>query len=159
MAKNTKHKGLSIIEVVLLVVIVCILAALIGLTANGMQAKNRNSDRQGNIATLQMQLENYYAGADTYPTLAQINDPQWRSKNMPKLPDSSLDDPRWQSGGPCTAAKRAILTPQPEANCYAYLVTATDGSTCEDGAVKPCAHYSLIATLEGGEHYLKSSVN
>lgn len=158
MTQEKKPKGLTIIEIVLLAVIICILAALIALTANGMQAKNRNGDRQSDLATLRAQLESYYASTDTYPSLTQINNPDWRTKNMPKLEKSALGDPRWQGEATCSNATGVILAAEPTSNCYSYQVTGADGSSCDNDKVT-CAHYTLTATLEGGEQYSKSSLN
>ena len=158
MTQNDKKRGLTIIEVVLVIVIGCILFALIALTINGAQAKNRNGDRQSDIDTLRVHLESYYAGADTYPSLAQINDPTWRTKMLPKVHDKLLDDPRWNSEAICSNAKGAILAAEPAANCYTYQASASDGSSCDNDKIV-CAHYSLVATFEGGEQYVKSSLN
>ena len=84
MKKLSPSKGFTIIELMVVVIILFILAALIALTASGVQSKNRNGDRQTDVDTLRGQLESYYAGTDKYPTLANLNDSAWRSKNMPR---------------------------------------------------------------------------
>lgn len=158
MTQSNKRQGPTIIEVVLIVVIACILFALIALTVNGGQTKNRNGDRQGDIDTLRTHLESYYASVDTYPTLANINDPDWRTKNMPKVQAELLNDPRWSGEAACSNAKGTTLAAEPTANCYSYQVIGRDGSPCNNDKII-CAHYTLTATLEGGERYVKSSIN
>lgn len=159
MKKLSQNKGFTIIELMVVVVILFILAALIALTASGVQSKNRNGDRQTDIDTLRGQLESYYAGTDKYPTLANLNDTEWRSKNMPRLEDGSIDDPRWAKDiEACTKNDKASLAATPASNCYSYQVTASDGSACDNDKT-PCAHYTLTATLEGGEKYVKASLN
>jgi len=153
------NRGFTIIELVAVVLIICVLAALIALTASGVQAKNRNGDRETRMDTLRSQLETYYARTNTYPTLSNVNDAAWRTKNLPHLKDTSLRDPRWSNTvAACTAKTHPILAAQPAANCFSYQVASTEGSACDNVAVS-CAHYTLTARLEGGEQYTKSSLN
>ena len=139
-------------------VILCILAALIALTASGVQAKNRNGDRQADIDALRGQLESYYAGTDAYPAFDNINNPEWRAKYMPRIKDSSLDDPHWKVSLACAKNGKATFAAEPLADCYSYQVTSSDGSACDNVSV-PCVHYTLTTTLEGGEKYVKASLN
>jgi type II secretory pathway pseudopilin PulG len=74
MKNASRSRGVTIIELMVVVVILFILAALVTLTASGVQAKNRNADRQADIDALRSQLESYYAATGTYPTLANMND-------------------------------------------------------------------------------------
>lgn len=159
MRKSSLSHGFTIIELMVVIVILCILGALIALTASGVQAKNRNGDRQADIDTIRGQLESFYAGSDTYPTLANLNNQDWRAKNLPRLKNGAINDPRWsKSAEACTVNNQPTLASQSTANCYSYQVTASDGASC-DNAQKPCVHYTLTAVLEGGERYVKSSLN
>jgi len=154
-----RTKGFTIIELLVVVVLLFVVVALVALTASGVQAKNRNGDRQTDIDALRGQLENYYAGVDKYPTLANLSDSAWRAKNMSKLKDSAIDDPRWEADNSnCTVENRPGLAAAPADNCYSYQVTSSDGSACDNDKT-PCVHYTLTATLEGGEKYVKSSLN
>ncbi|HEY8999656.1 MAG TPA: type II secretion system protein [Candidatus Saccharimonadales bacterium] len=153
--------GFTVIELAVVAVVLGILLTLVALTYNGVQAKNRNNQRQSNINTLQTQLETYYAASANgeYPTLAQLNDPSWRAKNLPKLTTDIISDPRWSVKTNCTADKQPILSVTPAVDCYAYQVTDAGGDACND-TTEPCAHYTLTATLEGGQlTYVKSSLN
>lgn len=158
MMKPRTSQGFTIIELMVVIVILFILAALIALTASGVQSRNRNGDRQTDIDTLRAQLETYYAGTDTYPTLDNLNSPEWRAKNMPRLKDSALNDPRWDANLACAKNGKTTLSAEPLPDCYSYQVKGTSGGECDNGKT-PCAHYTLTATLEGGEKYVKSSLN
>ncbi len=159
MKKFSKDNGFTIIELMVVIVILFILAALIALTASGVQSKNRNGDRQTDIDSLRGQLESYYAGTDKYPTSDNINDAAWRAKNLPRLKDDAMTDPRWDKNkSECSKDLKATLAAKPTTNCYSYQVTSSDGSPCDNDKV-PCVHYTLTAMLEGGEKYVKSSLN
>lgn len=159
MKQSSRNKGFTIIELMVVIVILFILSALIALTASGVQSKNRNGDRQADIDTLRGQLETYYAGTDKYPTFANLNDASWRSKHMSRLEGSAIDDPRWNANTEtCTKGGKATMSAAPATNCYSYQVTGSDGSACDNDKT-PCVHYTLTATFEGGEKYVKASLN
>ncbi|HKU18967.1 MAG TPA: hypothetical protein VJP80_06910 [Candidatus Saccharimonadales bacterium] len=151
--------GFTIIELLVAVVLLVILGSLVALTYSGVQAKNRNSTRQTAIDTLQGQLEAYYAENSKYPSLAELNNPTWRSQKLKNLPTNGLQDPRWNvSIKNCTSGNKAIVATAPTANCYSYQVTAANGDACDD-VTADCAHYTLTALLEGGDKYVRSSLN
>lgn len=154
-----KTNGFTIIELLVVVIIVGILATLVATTYGGVQAKNRNSDREASLDKLQAQLETYYAQYSKYPTLANINDASWRKANMKDLSAGTMQDPRWDKDtAHCTADGTAVLSSSPASNCFAYQVTTSEGATCDNVKVA-CAQYTLTAQLEGGDKYVKSSLN
>lgn len=157
--KGSRSSGFTIIELLVVLVILCILGALVALTYSGVQAKNRNAERQTDIDLLKGNLESYYAQTNNYPKLTDLNTDTWRSQNMKKLQAKTLQDPRWDvEVKNCTASGKVTVAAEPRANCYSYQVTASDGSACDNDKV-PCAHYTLTAQLEGGEKYVKASLN
>lgn len=159
MRLRKNHGGFTIIELLVVTIIVGILSTLVITTYSGVQAKNRNSNRQAAIDTLQSQLETYYAQYSVYPTLSDVNTASWRKANLKELSNDSIKDPRWsQDATACTKNNSPILSDTPTTDCYTYQVTTSDGSPCDnDKAV--CAQYTLTAKLEGGGKYVKSSLN
>lgn len=156
---SSKQKGFTIIELMVVIVALIILSTLVAITYSGVRSKNRNSQREQDINSLQGQLEAYYAQTDKYPTLANLNDPKWRAANLKNLATNGLKDPKWNKKNKnCTADGAAVASSEPAENCYSYQVVASDGSPC-DNANTPCAHYTLSANLEGGDKYAKSSLN
>jgi len=157
---NKRERGFTLIELLVVSVIVGILATLVAMTYSGVQAKNRNSGRQANINALQSQLETYYAEKTKYPSLAELNNSEWREQNLKGEPKITVKDPQWNDQTKaCTEEKgRPILAAAPAAKCYSYQATTTDGAPCTNTAVV-CTQYTLTATFEGGEKYVKTSLN
>jgi prepilin-type N-terminal cleavage/methylation domain-containing protein len=155
----TKNSGFTIIELLVVVIIIGILATLVATTYGGVQAKNRNSDRETNLDTLQAQLETYYAQYSKYPNFGDMNNATWRKANLKGLPADAVQDPRWnKDNATCTSNGVAVLSSSPAKNCYAYQVTTAEGAAC-DNSHAMCAQYTLTAQLEGGDKYVKSSLN
>lgn len=156
-SQKKRESGFTIIELIIVFVIVVILATLVIFSYNGVRSRDRDATRQENIVALQGELEIYYAQNSKYPTLGQLNDSDWRSKNMPELSTGTLEDPSWSNEATCTKDSRPVLIADPAEKCYAYHPTAANGEAC--GSKTPCAHYTLTAMLETDEEYIKTSLN
>jgi len=150
------QSGFTVIELVVVVIILCILGTLVALTYSGIQASNRDKERQADIETMQSQLETHHATFDKYPSLAEINNPTWRAEKMKNLSDDIMRDPQWSAEGVCALEGKPILGPGKD--CYVYEVTAADGAACDNVTVS-CTHYTLTATLEGNQAFVKASLN
>jgi type II secretory pathway pseudopilin PulG len=153
-----RNAGFTVIELLMVIVIIIILGALVAVTASGVRAKNRNADRQAAINAIQGQLEIYYAQTNRYPTLAELNTQTWRAEYLKNLNEKWLKDPRWSKDGSCSQDQKPVFSIKAAVGCYSYQVSASDGGFCDNGAAA-CAHYTLTAGLEGGEQYVKSSLN
>lgn len=148
-SKIKKQQGFTIVELLIVIVVIGILAALVITTFTGIQRKARDTERQTDIKAVHGQVEAYYAQNGRYPTLTDINDTTWRSNNMKGLDSEALKDPK---GANSTLAAAAA------ANVYSYDVQRSGGGTC-DNSTNDCAQYTLTATLEGGGTYTKSNLN
>jgi prepilin-type N-terminal cleavage/methylation domain-containing protein len=158
-SSSRRTSGFTVIELLVVIVLVVILGSLVALTYSGVRAKNRNASRQTTVDALQGQLEAFYAENSKYPTLADLNNATWRSQQLKNLPSDALQDPRWNKDAKsCTTDGKPVATTTPAANCYSYQVTAANGDAC-DNVKTDCAHYTLTALLEGGDKYVKSSLN
>lgn len=69
MLKN-KQRGFTIVELLVVIVIIGILAALIINAFNGMQAKARDTQRITDLKNVQKAVETYYADHGSYPLSA-----------------------------------------------------------------------------------------
>ena len=141
-----KQSGFTIIELLIVIIVIGILATLVITTFSGVQKNNRNRTREANIKVVHSQLENYYGQIGTYPTLANLNDPSWRSANLKGLDEEDLKDPQGDS---------AVLVGSPTAKSYSYSATPTG---CNNKSVD-CTGYVLTATREGEDPFAKNSLN
>jgi len=142
------NRGFTIVELLIVIVVIGILAALVIVTYNGIQQKARDTERKTDINALHGQLEAYQAQNGRYPTLADMNNATFRAANLKGLDPEALKDPK---GTAQTLAGTA------GANVYSYVATpANCDNTPANG---DCLQYTLTATLEGGGTYAKASLN
>jgi prepilin-type N-terminal cleavage/methylation domain-containing protein len=152
---KNKQSGFTIVELLIVIVVIGILAALVVTTFNGIQQKGRDTERETDIKAIHGQLEAYYAQNGTYPLLSDVNNVAWRQTNMKGLDNEALRDPKGATGV-------FTLVAAPAAAAYSLQVFDADGATnCTVAA--NCAKYTLTATLEGTINnsgtYVKSSLN
>ncbi len=145
--KNKTSKGFTIVELLIVIVVIGILAALVITTYNGIQQKARDTERKTDINAIHGQVEAYQAQNGKYPTLANVNDATFRTANMKGLDGAALQDPKGNA---------QTLVAAPSATAYAYAVSP---SGCDNGAGGDCTQYVLTATLESGGTYVKQSLN
>ncbi|MHB1865251.1 MAG: type II secretion system protein [Candidatus Saccharimonadales bacterium] len=139
-----KQNGFTVIELIIVIVVVGILAAIVISTYSGIQVKQRNSKRETDIQALQTQLESFYSQNGYYPSLKDINSASWRAKNMTNLNPADMIDPSATNKNPADAQ----LAPTPAPKVFAYQVTDSNGNPCETKDTN-CAKYTLTATFEG----------
>lgn len=149
--KKAAAKGFTIVELLIVIVVIGILAALVIVTYNGIQQKARDTERKTDINALHGQLEAYQAQNGMYPTLDNINNvspADFRSTDMKGLDAAALQDPKGTA---------QTLVAAPVANEYAYAVLPAGCDNLVGGT--DCTSYTLTATLEGGGTYVKQSLN
>lgn len=143
------QSGFTIVELLIVIVVIGILAALVITTFTGIQQKARNTERTTDIKALHGQVEAFYAQKGYYPSLTNLNDSSWRSTNMKGLDQEALKDPK---GSGYTLATTSSAT------SYSYEVANSSNASCESDNTT-CATYMLTATLEGGGTFAKSNLN
>lgn len=141
-----KESGFTIVELLIVIVVIGILAALVVTTFSGIQRKARDSERQTDINAVHSQVEAYYAQNGRYPTNANLDDDTFVTAQLKGLDVNALRDPKGADNNVADAAA---------ANVYAYAVTPAG---C-DNSTTDCTGYVLTATLEGGGTYTKQSLN
>ena len=152
MSLKTKQQGFTIVELLIVIVVIGILAALVITTFTGIQQKARNTERTTDIKAIHGQLEAYQAQYAHYPSVADMNNTTtstWRKDNLKGLDEDAVKDPK------STAATPSFATTA-TANQYAY---APAPANCDNTAGNECSSYVLTATLEGGGTFVKNSLN
>ncbi len=140
--KKHAQQGFTIVELLIVIVVIGILAALVITTYNGIQQKGRNTERQTDLKAIQGQVEAYYAQNGRYPTganLSAANAEAFISAEMKGLSKEALRDPKGAAGvfGLATAAAP---------NVYAYIPSPTGCDNTTAGG--DCDGYVLQATPE-----------
>ncbi len=144
MPRKTNYSGFSTFELLIITAIVGVLAALVAITFGGVSERSRDSQRKKDLDALSSKLEAYQAQTNNYPSLAQLNNPDFRKVSLPGLDAGLLQDPK-------SSSQKLVAVPQ--THVYAYEPTPTG---C-DNVNSSCTAYSLIATLETGGIYTKTS--
>ena len=151
-SKYKDRRGFTIVELLIVIVVIGILAALVVTTYTGIQKKARDTERKTDINAIHGQVEAYQAQNGKYPTLANLNDQVaggFVATNLKGLDLAAFKDPNGTSNNLANAAA---------ANVYSYVATpAACDNTPANG---DCTAYTLTATLEDGTPlYVKSSLN
>ena len=141
--------GFTVVELMIGVITIGIIGSLGFATLTSQQQSRRNDERRRHIIALQQSIEDHYAQNGKYPTLNEINNASWRVKNLKKVSDNTLRDPKGST---------STLTTAPQAQAYSYDVKASDDTAC-DNSVKDCVKYKLTATYEGGDTFEKTNLN
>ncbi|MCE7936221.1 prepilin-type N-terminal cleavage/methylation domain-containing protein [Candidatus Saccharibacteria bacterium CPR2] len=130
------QEGFTIVELLIVIVVIGILAALVLTTFQGVQARARDTERKTDVNALHTHLEVYYNDNGRYPTLAQVT-----TANLPGLDPEALNDP---NGNALSANAPFAYVPAPT-NC--------------DNTNNDCTSYTLTATMEEEANYVKGSLN
>jgi len=124
-----------------------ILASLIVTTSSGVQTKAKDTERKTDINAMDSHFEAYYAEYGYYPTLANLNDTNWRHQYLKGLDDEAFKDPDGTS---------ATLAASPAKHVYSYKSVGDSGKPCNNTTVD-CTSFTVTATLDQGTSYNKSS--
>ena len=152
MTLNRKQQGFTIVELLIVIVVIGILAALVITTFTGIQKKGRDTERTTDVKALHSQLEAYFAQNGKYPLLADVQNNTWLTTNMKGLDVEAAHDPKGAAGNNIAAANAT--------NVYGYVVTVDGTAACDNVApATECGKYVLTATLEAGGTYGKNSLN
>jgi prepilin-type N-terminal cleavage/methylation domain-containing protein len=157
--KLSRQKGFTIIELLIVIVVIGILAALVLTSFAGVQARARDTERQTDVNSIAAQLEAYYANTGNYPTFAQMDDDPTATSgsfyvdNLKGLDDNALKAPNG------TGVNNLTATTTPTLVQYGYVPAPTG---CDNGAGGTCSTFTLYwrAEAETGQPVKeKKSVN
>lgn len=148
-SSSRSQHGFTIVELLIIVVVIGAFTGFAISISGDTFRKRHNAERQRDVRQLQDALEDYYSQNEVYPTLANLNDASWRTKNLKNISADELTDPK---------SKSAVMVTAPQANAYSYAPTTADGNSC-DNSTSDCMKYVLTATQEGSEVYTKNNYN
>lgn len=151
MLKNkTSQKGFTIVELLIVIVVIGILAALVLNTFSGVQKRARDTQRQTDINAIATQLEVYYNDKGGYPILSEVT-----TANLKGIDAGALS-------APGQTASSISPTDTPNKDQYGYQTFASDGTTA--CTTSPCEKFKLFyfkEDLKPGENnpFKKESLN
>jgi prepilin-type N-terminal cleavage/methylation domain-containing protein len=131
--KNSK--GFTIVELLIVIVVIAILAALVLNSFRGVQERARDTKRRTDVNAQASQLEVYYTDNGGYPLFTgQINTDSWISSNL-----KGADLNAWRA--PNQTTNSMVNSSSPTKDQYGYTPLQDDGTTACTTA--PCAKYKL----------------
>ena len=132
MLKKYSQKGFTIVELLIVIVVIGILAALVLNTFAGVQKRARDSERLTDIKSLSTQLERYYTDNGKYPLIADVT-----TANLKGIDAGALTAP-----GQTGTSLSATATPSKDQYGYITFDDATTPVACTTGT--NCgAHFKL----------------
>ena len=146
MLKYKSQKGFTIVELLIVIVVIGILAALVLNTFSGVQKRARDTQRQTDVNSIATQLEVYYNDNSGYPLLADVT-----TTNLKGLDAGALTAPNQTTSS-------LTNTATPTKDQYGYQTFAADGTTACTTA--PCEKFKLYYLKEDGNAVqTKNSLN
>jgi len=150
---NKKQAGFTIVELLIVIIVIGILAALVLNTFQGVQARARDTERRTDLNSIATQLEAYYADFGHYPdgSIAATCGGGGDSCALAVLTTRGLDAQALND--PNANAINVAANPGTD-NQYYYDIT---GATCSGGQ---CTSFELSTDLESETTtYSKPSLN
>lgn len=113
---KSKQTGFTIVELLIVIVVIAILAAITVVAYNGIQSRARDSERQLDINSVSKKLDEFRIINGYYPRFDDMvdNNLTWIHANLTGLPDGSVIAP----GGVDANSFNGGMTP--ELNEYSY---------------------------------------
>lgn len=147
--KKSSESGFSLIEILIIVIAVGVLIGIVANTFAGIQARSRNTQRTATVRILQEHVESFFAHNMYYPSLADMNNPNWLKANMKGVNTNMYKDPSWTAKNTkCSVDGHPILISKAQPGCLGYNPT-NNGASCE-ALDTTCDNYTLTASLEQG---------
>ena len=150
--KQKREEGFTIVELLIVIVVIGILAALVLNSYQGVQARGRDTERKTDQNSMATQLEVYYNDNGGYPLMTgNMNTDTWISAN---LKGADLNAFR----APGIATNSIITSATPTKDQYGYSPLQSDGVTA--CAAAPCAKFIIYYNEEKtGTVKSKNSLN
>lgn len=137
---RNKQRGFTIVELLIVIVVIGILAAIVIVAYNGVQSRARDSTRKYDIQHLQQSIAMFYAQNNYYPAVQDMTNPTFRANTL-QIPEGLVTAP----GTTSTIAYCWSNSP----NQYCYVGTAATGGSFDcTTAGEHCIGYRISYELE-----------
>ena len=134
--------GFTIVELLIVIVVIGILAAITIVAFNGIQGRARDAERSQDTAAIQKILELYYIDKGVYPTHTQLQDPTWRAANLATADQGIFINPQDTGSTNSMVASGSTVA----LNKYSYYAVTSTGVSCTDSTL--CTGYRMSWKLE-----------
>lgn len=140
MLKLKSQKGFTIVELLIVIVVIGILAALVLNTFAGVQKRARDTERQTDITAVASQLEKYYTDKGNYPQFSQIDTGSEATAAFKGIDAGALNAP----GQTTISLKDHASANKDEYGYQAFLADGTTACAADDA----CVSFKLTYTKE-----------
>lgn len=140
-----KQAGFTIVELLIVIIVIGILAALVLVTFTGVQQKARNTERQTDLKAIASHLEVYNAQQGYYPAQTDLTSSTanavtgFVSASLKGLDKEALRDPK--------GANYYLAAGNATSNQYGYVPSPAN---CDNTAGNECVSFVLTHLPEGG---------
>lgn len=141
MLQKSKQNGFTIIELLIVIVVIGILAALVLNTVAGVQQRSRDTERRTDITVLATALEDFYKEHGGYPQLGQFSNLQAATTMFPGIEENTFMAPGKSEFSVFPAVSKNI-------NQYGYRAFADVAKTTACDKNNECASFTLTYTKE-----------
>jgi len=148
MLKLKSQKGFTIVELLIVIVVIGILAALVLNTFAGVQKRARDTERQTDVTALATQLEVYYNDKGGYPQFSQISSEATATAAFKGIDAGALKAP----GKGFTL----VTGTSGSKDEYGYATTDCGGTSADNDK---CTGFTLSYVKEDGGATTKESLN
>lgn len=139
--QNKQPSGFTIVELLIVIVVIGILAAITIVAFNGIQQRGRDSQRVSDITTIKKSLELFHAQNGYYPNVAQLTSTNFKRDTL-QLPDTLRPPGTTSQLGYCWAREAAY-------NRYCYVPYRISGDcTGSPDPNEQCVRYTISYRTE-----------
>lgn len=140
-----RRSGFTIVELLIVIIVIAILAAISLVAYNGIQQRARDSERAQDMASLQKVLELYFIDNGSFPYSEDIRNPSWITTNLPTTDQGIFINPQDTNSTNSIVGSGSTVP----LHKYSYYSTTSANEVCSTAnANKPCLRYVLTWKTE-----------